>query len=248
MGGLSGWGVPDRRSVYHPPPPDIVDGLRRVCSRRKSFGTAGAALTWGIDGIRLAPHIQAGLQGEQLVGFGLDEWVAGRSNAAVVHSVRRPDSDTSDTDHVLVVGRAVILVDAKRWKPRRKYSVNGKGNVVRGKTAFPEGKLRTRKNEKAWRDVLPEGTVVRTVVCVAQDEVFVVYDDNWKKAPFTLVSLEQLPHILDRQTTVRGGDGENEPANGTFTSQIGEPLSVETLAVVFLRHIKPRPSMAFDLD
>lgn len=50
----------------------------------------------------------------------------------------------------------------------------------------------------AWREVLPNECTVIGLVCVAQDAVWVTYNDNWKKAPFKLVTVSELPNLLDR--------------------------------------------------
>ena len=160
------------------------------------FGTPGASLTWGIDGANKG-DVGAGLQGELATGKILNPY-AERRGVTVFHSVRWPGNTDGDTDHILLSGTNVIIIDSKRWMSKRKYSVTAKGAIMRGTVRFPEGKVKMLPALASWRQVLPRGTRVTGVVCVASKEVFVPYDEHWRAAPFKLVTLEKLTDFLDR--------------------------------------------------
>ena len=182
------------------PPPGVSErALYRieqlVKSGRQVYGVPGASLTWGIDGSS-GGDVSAGIEGEKQTGKILSEWVKKHPDALVFHSVRWPESE-GDTDHMVVIGKNVILIDSKRWKAKRKYSVTAKGSIKRGTVDFPEGNVKMLPAMSAWRKVFGKGIRVNGIVCVAQDEVFVPYDEHWKRAPFKLVTAEKLDEFLD---------------------------------------------------
>lgn len=169
---------------------------RLLMDGEQIFGSPGAALTWGIDGVT-GGVVAAGGEGEKQVAKTLADFAAKTPKARIFHSVQWPGSE-GDTDHMLVLGNCVFIIDAKRWKASRKYSVTPKGEILRGTVPFPEGKVKMLFAMKAWRKILPAGTKVFGVVCIAQEKVFVPYDQNWQKAPFKLVTDEKLDEFLTK--------------------------------------------------
>lgn len=165
---------------------------------QRTFGSPGASLTWGIGGQR-GGVVSAGLEGEKMTAKILDAFVQNPNtrNMRVFHSAQWPGSN-GDTDHLIVMGNLVLLVDSKRWKAKRKYSVTPKGAILRGTVNFPEGKVKMVPALASWKKVLPKEAKVYGIVCVAQKEVFVPQDKNWYKAPFRLVTVEKLiSHVVD---------------------------------------------------
>lgn len=167
-------------------------------SDQRTFGSPGASLTWGIGGQK-GGVVSAGLEGEKMTAKILDNFVLNPNtrNMRVFHSIQWPGSN-GDTDHIVVMGNLVLLIDSKRWKAKRKYSVTPKGAILRGTVNFPEGKVKMVPALSSWKKVLPHEAKVYGIVCVAQKEVFVPQDKNWYKAPFRLVVAENLiAHIVD---------------------------------------------------
>lgn len=169
---------------------------QRLIEGEQIFGVPGASLTWGIDGVTNG-IVAAGGEGEKQVGLTLAAFAADNPAVRIFHSVEWPGSK-GDTDHMLVIGKCVFIIDAKRWKSSRKYSVTAKGEILRGTVAFPEGKVKMIPAMQSWRKVLPAGTKVFGVVCIAQEKVFVPYDNNWFKAPYKLVTDEKLEEFLTK--------------------------------------------------
>lgn len=182
--------IQNREFLY----PDI-EIKRKLQERENIFGVPGASLTWGIAGSSQG-QIDSGLDGEKQVAKVLATYAEKHPEVKVFHSIQWPGSQ-GDTDHMLVVGNIVFIIDAKRWKSSRKYSVTPKGAILRGTVAFPEGKVKMMPAMAAWRKVLPNTAKVLGVVCIAQEKVFVPYDNNWWKAPFKLVTAEKLEEFLD---------------------------------------------------
>lgn len=165
-------------------------------NKTQIFGVPGASLTWGIEG-SAAGQVTAGGEGEKQVAKELEIFAAANPNVKIFHSIQWPGSK-GDTDHMLVIGNLVLIIDAKRWKAKRKYSVTPKGEILRGTVPFPEGKVKMIPAMSAWRQTLGKGIKVMGVVCIAQTEVFVPYDKNWYSAPYRLVTVETLSEFLEK--------------------------------------------------
>lgn len=166
---------------------------------QKVFGVAAASLTWGIDGNRMIPALEAGKEGEKQTASLLNRLAEKHPNVFVFHSLSWPES-SGDTDHIMVAGGHVIVIDSKRWKKARKYSITEGGAIKRGTVAFPQGKVKIGYALRVWRKKLAaQGVKVSGVVTIAQEKVFVVRDKHWYKAPFRLVEYDLLEEFLEEQ-------------------------------------------------
>lgn len=162
----------------------------------KIFGVPGASLTWGINGMRNTDVITAGKDGEIATGKLLAELAQEIHGLYVFHSLRWPESN-GDTDHIIVYKDLAIVIDTKRWKGSRKYSITIKGEIKRGTVAFPEGKVKIGWALASWRKKIVNAKILG-IVSIAQDKVFVVRDRNWFKAPFRLVEADKLKeHVIE---------------------------------------------------
>lgn len=200
---------------------------RRRLQQRRIAGEPGAALTWGIKGAGRG-DVTAGIEGEKMVGRALNTYTTQHDGTYLFHSVAWPGAVEGDTDHILIRGHQMVIIDSKRWKQKRKYSVTAKGAILRGTVRFPEGKVKIVSALGSWRRITPPGTRLTGIVCIAQKNVFVPYDNNWRKAPFRLVTVENLPALLDRIL--------NEPLTPP-----GVEHGWETAKVVLPRVIRPKP-------
>jgi hypothetical protein len=160
----------------------------------KIFGVPGAALTWGIDGVK-GVSTEVGKDGEEATAKVLKEYADKHDGVFIFNSIMLPEA-SGDTDHILVYGDKVIIIDSKRWKSVRKYGVSASGHVLRGTVAFPEGRVKTLFAIQKWKKVLSKNTI-QGIVCIAQEKVFVTRDRNWYRAPFRLVEIEKLEEQLD---------------------------------------------------
>lgn len=204
------------------------EAISLIKSGQRIYGVPGASLTWGIGG-SVTNAVTAGGEGEKQVAKLLNAYAEKHPNVYVFHSVQWPGSK-GDTDHMLVCGKSMLIIDAKRWKSKRKYSVTPKGTVLRGTVPFPEGKVKMMPAMAAWRKELGKGTKVMGVVCIAQSEVFVPYDKNWHSAPYRLVTAEKLEEYLDRMLA------KSKPAS--------MPVEGKVLLNIAEKVIKPRDRRA----
>lgn len=163
-------------------------------SGKKTFGVPAASLSWGIDGMMKA-SILPGAEGERQTAKVLDRMAANTPGLFAFHSLSWPESN-GDTDHILVWKDLIIVIDTKRWKATRKYSITAKGTILRGTVAFSEGRVKIGYALNSWRKKLPAGSKVLGIVTIAQEKVFVARDKNWYKAPFRLVESDKLEEQL----------------------------------------------------
>lgn len=155
-----------------------------------TFGVPAASLTWGINGVKQSDVIIAGQEGEKATAKILDKLSEEIKGLTVFHSLRFEGS-MGDTDHAVVYKDLVIIIDSKRWKGLRKYSITPNGEIKRGTVPFEEGKVKIAGALNMWRKKL-KGITVKGMVAISQEEVFVLRDRNWYRAPFRLVELEKL--------------------------------------------------------
>lgn len=192
------------------PPSDKSSALGRkihalLVGGRRYFGSAGASLTQVLDNPEQDSGfgrsvVQVGLDAERSTSQLIRRWMADKPDVVLCDSVHvrgyGGGDGEGDTDHVLLCGRSVLLVDTKRWKSRRKYSFSESGMVLRSGRAFAGGRLGMRGALGIWRRHMP-GCRVDGVVCVNSERVFVVYDRAWKRQTFRLVTVERLIEQLD---------------------------------------------------
>lgn len=193
---------------------DIVEKMLE--DGRRYFGSSGASLTHqisnpayeekGID----AGLAKAGLEGEHKTSRLIMDWMEDKPNVVLIDSVHLKSygkeefneetgtMDGGDTDHVLIIGNFVIIIDSKNWKGKRRYSINDDGEVIRGKTTFPGGKINTVSASKLWANALkPFRVTISSIVNITSEKVAVTRDRNWWRQPYRLVTLEILEEFLD---------------------------------------------------
>jgi hypothetical protein len=193
---------------------DLVEKM--LNDGRRYFGSSGASLTHQIynplyeDKDIDSVLAKAGLEGEHKTSRLLLEWMKDKPNVVLVDSVHLKSYgkeefneetgtfDGGDTDHVLIIGNFVIIIDSKNWKGRRRYTINDNGEVLRGNNTFPGGKISTLRASKLWADALkPHRATVSSIVNISTDKVTITRNRNWWKQPYRLVAIEQLEEFLN---------------------------------------------------
>ena len=183
---------------------------------RRYFGSSGASLTHqvsnpiykekGID----AGLAKVGLDGEHKTSKVLMKWMEDKPNVILVDSIHLKTygeeefneetgtMDGGDTDHCLIIGKFVLIVDSKNWKGTKRYEISDKGEVTRGKKPFPGGKVNTVPASRLWSDALdPFGVTISSIVNITSSKVSVTRDRNWWKQSYRLVTLEILEEFLN---------------------------------------------------
>lgn len=190
---------------------------RMLNEGRRYFGSSGASLTHQIsnpiyEDKGIDPTLaKIGLDGEHKTTKMLREWIKDKPNAVLVDSVHvkgygeeELDEETGlieggDTDHVMIIGDMIIIIDSKNWKGRRRYSIDNNGNVKRGTGTFAGGKLNTVRARHLWYSYLRElGTSVSAIIIITSDKVAITKDKNWWKQGYRLISIEEAEEFLDK--------------------------------------------------
>lgn len=149
--------------------------------------------------------LATGALGEKKTALALEKWACSRSRDDVViaHSLSLPGRGNGDTDHIVAVGHHILLVDSKKWKSGYSYSLTPKFEVRRSLgmkdprgRAFKAGRVHTLAQIDKWKKELGPDYLVGGIV-VIDSNVRVVRDDNWKRSPFKIASLKELPQVLD---------------------------------------------------
>lgn len=202
---------------------------------RRYFGSAGASLSHHVNNPDYSSEfksklVKSGLEGERSTSKILREWIADKPNAVLLDSVHikgigkeEIDEETGtveggDTDHVLIIGDNVILIDTKRWKSRRAYSLNPKGLVLRQGKTFGGGRVHAKQAKYLWKQYLHKSAKVSSIVVINSEKVFVHIDANWKKAGFQLRTIADLTDTLDYRYKQFEENDKNR-INSTIVSQ-----------------------------
>lgn len=217
---------------------------------RQFYGSAGAGLSHQAFNPSY-PHkninktsARIGIEAERKTSDLLKDWIKDKPAAILIDSVHvkgfgesEVNEETGlveggDTDHVLVIGNEVLIIDTKRWKSKRSYSVSDKGAILRGTGKkqpprfFMAGKINIRGALGIWRKYLGKNVNVFGIICINAEKVFVKRDANWYKQPFRVVTAETLVEFLDKRYE-------------KITHQNKTTINTELICKIVLSAIKP---------
>lgn len=228
------------------PPADDIEGVKESVALgiakmlekgRRYFGSSGAGLTqqafnpiYAEKGIN--PDLaKIGLEGERETTLFLKKWVKDKPGAVLVDSVHvrgvgdeQVNEETGmieggDTDHVIIIGSEVILIDTKRWKGKKNYSVGDKGEALRMGKAFPGGNLHMRQAIHIWLNYLDEDASITGIVCINSEEVKVFRNRNWYTQSYRLVEIDRLEELLNEKWKLID-EYDKTHINSTLVSQV----------------------------
>lgn len=209
---------------------DVVE--RVLKSGRRTFGSSGASLTHQIHNPKFnekgidASLAKVGLSGEHTTSKMLRNWIKDKPNVVLVDSIHVRgygdkeevvDEETGvieggDTDHILIAGDFIILIDSKNWKNKKKYSVNKSGEVLRTNKPFPGGKVKMKQANYLWKAYLrPYKPSTISIINITSPEVFVVRDTHWwQNRDFKLLTMNELTEFLDKIWEQVSDDSKNK--------------------------------------
>lgn len=136
--------------------------------------------------------------------------------------------DGKDTDHVLIIGNQVILIDTKRWRKKRHYTIsNGKkggyppGIVLRSGRSFPGGNVRMRGAIYRWLEYLNSEASISAVVVINNEEVTVgINKAYFVNVPYRLVTRDMLFEQLDKLWVKECSDVDRRSINPVTVAQV----------------------------
>ncbi len=148
-------------------PNDVNSKLMEVTENflkndRHYFGIAAASLQNQLDDPKYKqfnPNIKlinAGIDGEKKTSQILREWIADKPDCILIDSISLPieekmepevdgeegQLDLGDTDHLLIIGSTLVIIDSKNWKSKASYKFNDDGSILRSGKEFPGNRPR----------------------------------------------------------------------------------------------------------
>lgn len=225
----------------------VIEGVAKMLKKgRRYFGSSGASLTHQVSNPDAPDEIKPelakiGLEGERETTKILRDWMADKPGVVLVDSVHInmdyktaniddeeiPEAldeetglvDGKDTDHVLLIGNEVVLIDTKRWKKKRRYSISDSGNVLRANRDFPGGRVRMKHAIYLWVEYLHEDAVLNGIVFVNSEETSVTRNFNWYKQPFRLLEKDRFTEFLDEKWN-RVSESDRTTINPNLVAQV----------------------------
>lgn len=236
--------------------PQVAEKLYEMLKKgRRYFGSSGASLTHqafnpafedkGVDP-KLA---EIGLEGERDTTLFLQDWMKDKPNVILVDSVHikgvgeeTVDEETGmidggDTDHIMIIGDEVILIDTKRWRSKTSYQVDDDGSVLRANKSFPGCQIKMREAIYMWLDHLPEEVKLTGLVVINTEDITVYRTRNWYTQAYRLVELERFKELLDAKWEEIDDEDKNK-------------INTNIVAQVALSTVKPYDvySRVFNMD
>lgn len=225
---------------------------------KRYFGSSGASLTHQIynpkydeKGLDKGPA-KAGLSGERDTTKILKDWMEDKPNVVLVDSVHipgigarseEPDEegiiDVGDTDHILIIGNNVILLDSKAWKNKTTYAVGEDGIITRAKKDFPGGHVNMNAAYHLWEKYLkPIKPDLYAYIVITQKEVFVGRDRNWWRQNFKLITHKDIFDYKDDDGNDISG-WLDKLYKETLTEEDKEFINIDLVSMIVRGTIKP---------
>lgn len=145
---------------------------KALAAGKRHFGVSAASLSW-MDGPDLKKNLPedwdpkvltTALEAERDTTAKILKWMKDKPGVVLLDSLHIPghgeekiDEETGlleggDTDHILVIGRHIIIIDTKCWKKKARYSVQDDHTVLRNGREFPGGHVRINAAIHMWFD------------------------------------------------------------------------------------------------
>lgn len=236
---------PPARDIEGVKPEVALKVAQMLENGRRYFGSSGASLThqafnpdWrGKTGLK-PDLVKVGLDAERSTTKILRNWMKDKPNVVLVDSchIRGWGNeevvdeelgliDGGDTDHVLIIGSEVILIDTKRWKSGteqfpRAYTVGDDGRVLRSGKEFPGGNVHMRQAIHMWLDYLHEDASLTGIVLINAEKTQVFRNRNWYTQSYRLVELDRFEELLNEKWNKYIDDYDKSSINSTLVSQI----------------------------
>lgn len=229
---------------------------KKLKQGKRYFGSSGASLThqafnpkYEVEGLdRTLTKI--GLDGERATTKILKEWIKDKDNVILIDSVHipgigkeeiSPDEDgivdAGDTDHVMIIGNNVILLDSKAWKNKTSYLVDEDGEILRAKKRFPGGQVRMKNAYYLWKNYLDNFDELNlfSYIVITNEETFIQRDRNWWRQPFKLINHENI--VDNKEKDIDGW--LDKLYNEDITQKDKEFINVDLVAQILIGCVKP---------
>lgn len=199
----------------------LLDKTKEFLSEkgRRYFGIAGTSLKNQLDDPKYESFninsklVNAGISGEIKTSKILREWMKDKPEVVLIDSISLPINnfepeedgeegqlDLGDTDHLLIIGNHLIIIDSKNWKAKTKYSINDNHEILRGGKTFSGSKPRINQAKYLWEKYYEDFYDVNfsTYVSISSPDPFIERARVWWQVGYKLVNQETLIYFLDK--------------------------------------------------
>lgn len=188
---------------------------------RRYFGSAGAYMSnvannpdYKTEFLNKA-YATENLKAEHNTSDFLKNWIKDKPNAVLIESVLVPGEKLNapieeevgiplgvDTDHIIVIGNEVILIDTKAWKKKKTFSLDTAGQVLMTKKLFMESDLFMAQSLPKWLNYLDSSAKLTAIVVIQQDETTVLRNKNWFDTSYRLVEKDRFEELLNEKWSI----------------------------------------------
>lgn len=237
----------DPKSIVVDPPENDIEGVRQPVAKkieemlrkgRRHFGSSGAFFTHQASSPEFAEREEINktlakeyLEGERDTTKVIKQWMKNKPSAVLIDAVSVPDWEDDEvnteagiidggaTSHALVIGTEVILIDTRRWKKKKNYSLADDGSALMTNKSFDVSDVKMRESIMMWLEYLDEEASLTGFVCVNTEEASVTRNRNWYTQNYRLVEIDRFIELLDEKwKTIE--DYDRTHINSTLVSQI----------------------------
>jgi len=206
---------------------------------RRRFGVSGSYMMhqsgseeYKIKGVKRTIAKEF-LQAENDLSKFLLGWVKDKPNAVLIESARVPGAENSepsevdeekgiidgiDTDHIVIIGDEVILIDTTAWPKKKTYTIGDEGEVLMTKKTFAFSDVPMKKNIYQWYHYLDESASLIGIVCINSPETTVIRNKNWYLQDFRVVEFGRFEELLNKKYDEIDDDDRNK-INSTLVAQ-----------------------------
>lgn len=184
---------------------------------RRYFGSSGALLTQELSSPEYKDNDINRESAKELLKKvrsttdKLLEWMKDKPNVVLVDSVHNYGWDNYEldeetgmisggyTDHVLIFGSEVVVLDTKDFGKKKKFVVDPDGDILRTNKTFPGGDTKMNKMIKHWLNYLEAGAALTGIIYISGEENSVFRNRNWYMQPFRVVEDERFIDLLNEK-------------------------------------------------
>lgn len=162
--------------------------MRDLKAGKRNFGTPAASMLSNVDGNGNVESLEgvssesvlAGVRGERITSELLSTWAEHRPCVVHVDSVRTPqyghaadvEHGRGDTDHLMIAGNSVLIIDSKAWKNYSTYRIENPDTITRNGQFFAAGyNMHMKRNFQQWTTFFPDmSAFFQNAVCISNPE------------------------------------------------------------------------------
>lgn len=228
-------------------PESHIEGVRQPIAKkiqemlkdgRRYFGSSGAFFTHQASSPEFTEREEISktlakefLEGERDTTKTLKQWMKDKPGVVLVDAISVPDweDDAVNTDagiidggatsHALIIGSEVILIDTRRWKKKKNYSLADDGSALMTNKSFDMSDVKMRESIMMWLEYLDEEASLTGLVCVNSEEASVTRNRNWYTQNYRLVEIDRFIELLDEKWDSIE-DYDKTHINSTIVSQV----------------------------